>query len=128
MRRLLAFLRHNGGGAAMEFAMIAPILFALVGGIMEYGRVLFAENSMRAIIDEAARHGVVRNLTEAAVETLVDDAMAEVPGLDEYTVDVTDGTSLTITVTGTFNLALVDLLPNDLRDVIEFSLTTQYPR
>ena len=56
MRRLA---RSEHGTAVVEFALVAPILFALVFGILEFGRVLNAYNDMTQLAGQGARAAVV---------------------------------------------------------------------
>lgn len=128
MRSLLRRFCHDGGHAALEFALILPVLLTLIGGIIEYGRVLFAQNAVRAIIDENTRHAVVRALSVAEVENAVDEQVGEVPGIESYEVAVTDGCAFTVTVSGSFSFIFVGFLPGDLRDALGFSLTARYPK
>lgn len=46
-------LWNNKGAAAIEFALIAPLLFVLLFGIIEFGAVLYNQ----AIITNASREG-----------------------------------------------------------------------
>jgi hypothetical protein len=48
------------GVAAIEFALVATILFALLFGIIEFGRLFFTINSVQEITRRAAREQVVR--------------------------------------------------------------------
>lgn len=125
MKALRSFYKDRAAVAALEFALIMPLLLAVLAGIFEYGRVLLAEHAMRDIMDEAVRQGVVTNMSSAAVETQVDDLIATVPGIGDYDVDATDGAYLVITVTGSFDLVMGELLPDN---VIDFTLMTQFPR
>jgi hypothetical protein len=52
--------REQQGAAAVEFALIAVILFTLLFGILEFGRLFFVINSMQEITRRAAREQVVR--------------------------------------------------------------------
>lgn len=56
MRRRLASLRHAREGAAMvEFALIAPILFGFVFGVVEYGRLYWTREALAQTAITAAR-------------------------------------------------------------------------
>lgn len=46
------------GVAAVEFAFIAPILLALVFGVVEYGRYIWIQDTMQHGVEDAARYGV----------------------------------------------------------------------
>ena len=75
MRRLLASER---GTAVVEFALVAPILFLLVIGILDFGRALNYYNDITQLAGQGARAAVVvRNpdgTAVAATSGTVDDA------------------------------------------------------
>ena len=48
------------GAAAVEFALVVPVLLLLVFGIMDYGRFFFDSVSLRQGAREAARQAVVQ--------------------------------------------------------------------
>ena len=125
MKQILELLGNERGAAAIEFALILPILMALLGGIFEYGRILFVEQAVRDLIDEAVRRGVITDLSAADVKGEVYAEVAVVPGIGNYTVAVTDGDDLAVTVVGSFNLVLGEFLPQDM---LTFSMTGQFPR
>lgn len=114
------------GASALEFALILPMLLAMLAGIFEYGRVLLVEHAVRDVIDEAVRSGVVTDMSMAEVEAEVDSNLSTVPGIGDYEIDVTDdGTTLSITVDGSFDLVMGELLPDE---VLTFTMSTQFPR
>jgi Flp pilus assembly protein TadG len=49
----------NRGTAAVEFALIAPVLFLIVFGIIEFGFILFNQAVITNASREGARRGVV---------------------------------------------------------------------
>jgi Flp pilus assembly protein TadG len=49
---------HSGGTAAVEFAIVAPVLFALVFGIICYGTILGTYHGVQELASEAARASV----------------------------------------------------------------------
>lgn len=51
--------RHQGGAAAVEFALIAAIFFTLLFGIVELGRFLYLFNTVQEVTRRAAREAVV---------------------------------------------------------------------
>ena len=57
--RVRAFGRSNAAATAVEFAMAAPILFALMFAIIEFGRAWWTKNSLQYAIERAARYAVV---------------------------------------------------------------------
>ena len=70
MKRFRGRLQRRGdsGATAVEFALVTPILFLLVFGIIEYG-LWFADSvSARQGVREAARQGVVANFGDASCD------------------------------------------------------------
>lgn len=53
--RLPKFGRSERGAAAVEFAIVLPLLFLLVFGIMDFGRAFFIKNNLVAAMREGAR-------------------------------------------------------------------------
>jgi Flp pilus assembly protein TadG len=61
-RGLFRTLRHNQRGTAVvEFALVAPILFLLVFGILDFGRALNYYNQLTQLSGQGARAAVVDN-------------------------------------------------------------------
>lgn len=58
-RHIRNFCRSNAGSSAVEFAIAAPILFALMFAVIEFGRAWWTKNSLQYAIEEAARYAVV---------------------------------------------------------------------
>lgn len=54
-RRLRRFGHDSGGSAAVEFAMIAPIFFALIFAIMETGMVFLAGQVLETAVQDGSR-------------------------------------------------------------------------
>jgi Flp pilus assembly protein TadG len=53
------FLKDQTGASAVEFAIILPVLLALIFGIIEFGLYLFNQHIMTNAVREAARAGIV---------------------------------------------------------------------
>jgi Flp pilus assembly protein TadG len=62
---LRRFRRDQRGAAMVEFAIIAPLLFALLFGIVDYGRLFFIYNNLTNAVREGARIGAVSGMTSA---------------------------------------------------------------
>jgi Flp pilus assembly protein TadG len=62
-------LRTQSGVAAVEFALIAPLLFTLLFGIVEMGRVFFYMNTAAEVTSIGARIAVVCNMDAAVIKT-----------------------------------------------------------
>ncbi|MCZ8370813.1 MAG: pilus assembly protein [Porphyrobacter sp.] len=58
--RLIRTVQHDlSGVAAVEFALVAPILIGLIFGIWNTGVVLYADNSIRDAVEAGARQATV---------------------------------------------------------------------
>lgn len=97
VRRWLSCLRRDQrGAAAVEFAMIAPIFFGLLIGIIDVGRYMWTLNTIQYAIDQGVRAGVVQQLSDQDVTDLVKNSLAGLKA-GAIDVDVTDnGASLTV--------------------------------
>ncbi len=59
MSKLMSFVRDAGAAAAVEFALVVPLLMVLLFGTFEVGRFAFAYNSMDAALAKAARQWMI---------------------------------------------------------------------
>lgn len=50
---------HGRGQALAEFALVAPLLFLMIFGIIEFGRFIFAYEVLNNATREAARYAIV---------------------------------------------------------------------
>lgn len=57
--------RTDRGASAVEFALVVPLLAAILFGIIDYGLVFTDSVSMRQGVREAARSGVVSNFSSS---------------------------------------------------------------
>lgn len=55
VRRLRRFRRNRDGSAAVEFALVAPLFFALLFAIIETGLVFFASQTLETATQDVAR-------------------------------------------------------------------------
>ncbi len=81
--------RSDRGAAAVEFALIVPVLLLLLLGIVEFGRAYHAQLSVSAAAREAVRVMAIDNDVDAAVSTARNAAASLVPPVDEDLVVVT---------------------------------------
>jgi Flp pilus assembly protein TadG len=73
---MVAVIRRENGSAMVEFAIIAPLLFVLIFGIIDFGRALFLMNNLTAAVREGARLAAVQSdPTTAASQTAVQNAV-----------------------------------------------------
>jgi Flp pilus assembly protein TadG len=94
-------LRGERGASAVEFALVAPLLFALLFGILQYGYQYWALETASATAREAARRYVVG--TETACTQLEARSHADTAALGPVTVTVSPtaprvGDVVTVTV------------------------------
>ncbi|MHB1225596.1 MAG: TadE/TadG family type IV pilus assembly protein [Gemmatimonadaceae bacterium] len=71
--RINRFRRDDRGAAAVEFALVLPILVVLVFGIVDFGRALFAYNYLTSAVREGGRFAAVQG--SASAEGAVRDRM-----------------------------------------------------
>ena len=64
--------RTQSGAAAVEFALVVPILAALMFGIVDYGLLFTDTVSTRNGVREAARQGVVSNFSSCGSGSSLD--------------------------------------------------------
>jgi Flp pilus assembly protein TadG len=69
-RFLRDFMRDDDGGPLVEFTIIAPMLFIMMFGIIEWGNIFYVENNMLIAARQAVREvavGNAANTSSAAV-------------------------------------------------------------
>ncbi len=108
------------GAAVVEFAVLAPLLFLLIFGMIEYGRMVMVQQLITNASREGARVAILDGMTNDDVEDAVQDHVGGgVPILDTNVTttpsDITTaagGESVTVTVGVDF--ADVSWLPDAL--------------
>ncbi len=63
--------RKRRGASVVEFAVIAPLFFLLVFGMIEFGRMIMVHQLLIGAAREGARQAVVEGATVATVENVV---------------------------------------------------------
>lgn len=127
---------HNRrrGQVAVEFAMVAPLIFLFVFGAVEFGRALMVIHCMEGAAHAGCRAGVVKGATaedvKAACETQLRSA-----GITKYEGDLSPQSLSTakqwdpVTVTLTTNYGDISWLPvPDFLGDIQLSATCTLPR
>jgi len=88
LRALRHFLHNRRGTAAVEFAFVAPVLFALTIGTIDVGRLVWSASMLHHMAREATRYASVRGagsnnpVTEADMETYVKNRIIGMPAND----------------------------------------------
>ena len=111
--------RNRRGAAAVEFALVAPIFFALIFGMIELGRAIMVQQVITNGSREGARIAVLDGSSGADVLTSVNDYLesASVSGAN-VTVDPTDPSSAgfgqPVTVVVSIPFSQVSWLPSPI--------------
>ena len=64
------------GATLVEFAIVAPLLFLLVLGMLELGRMVMVEQFLTHAAREGARRGILEQSTGPDIETMITDYLA----------------------------------------------------
>ena len=67
------YRKQRRAAAVVEFAIVAPLFFLLVFGMIEYGRMVMVQQ----IITNASREGARRAVLDGATATEVDEAVTD---------------------------------------------------
>lgn len=59
MRRMASLVRDPRGSAAIEFAIIAPVLITMLFGVLQIGLGMQQYNALRSVAAETARYAAV---------------------------------------------------------------------
>ena len=123
--------RDDSGAAAVEFALVLPILLVLVFGIVDFGRLYFTQITLTDAAREGARvlalegasgSGYTAAQADTDAQTRVLGAVTGVSG----TVAVTTGACTTgqpVTVTATTDFSFITPLP-DLAGLLGITTVT----
>ncbi len=68
--------RRRLGAAVVEFAVVAPVFFAMVFGMIEFGRVVMVQQVLTNAAREGARVAVLDGSTSGQVTTTVTDYLS----------------------------------------------------
>ncbi len=128
-------VRQEGGAAAVEFAIIAPLLFMLIFGMLQYGLAFFQVQNLRAAVREGARVAAVRGTpadVKAAIAAASAGSLSATASDWAYSpvtcTDATSGSPVTVTLTSlppavqaSFNINVPFLPPIKLTPTISGS-------
>ena len=80
-KRKKALLRS--GAAALEFALVAPVFFLIIFGLLEFGRMMMVQQSLTNAAREGCRSAVLATSTNSAdVEAEVRNYLKSVMNVD----------------------------------------------
>lgn len=110
------------GAAVVEMALILPIFFMVILGIVEFGRAMMVGQ----LVTNAARHGarlaIVEGSTNTEVETAVEDFLLEAVGVSAANVTVT----ITITPAPGNTDPANDLAASQAKDLCKVQVQVPY--
>jgi len=110
--------RNRRGAAVVEFAFVSPVLFLLIFGMIEYGRMVMVQQVITNAAREGARKGVLDGSTNSDVTTVVSNYLtsASISGATT-TVTPTNPSNATyggtVTVTVSVPYSSVSWLPHN---------------
>ncbi len=87
--------RKRRGAGVVEFAIIAPLLFMLLFGIFEFGRMVMVQQILTNASREGARRAILENTSDSEVQQVVIDYLANAD-ISSATVEVTPTNLTTI--------------------------------
>lgn len=87
--------RDESGAAAVEFAILMPLLFILIFGIIEFGFAFYAQQGANAGVREGARKAAVGHITSCSNDSGAGDLLAVIRASSQG-VSI-DGTGMTLT-------------------------------
>lgn len=123
--RWTAAARARRGTSVVEFAVIAPVFFLLVFGIIEFGRLMMVRQAMTNAAREAGRKAslattlnaadvdlAARNFMKCVMDNASDAAKVRITTTPASLSNITSGTPVTVAVA--VNFADVGWLPQSL--------------
>ena len=84
-------LRNRRGATLVEFAIVAPVLFLLILGMAEFGRMVMVQQILTNASREGARRAILEHAAASEVETFVGDYLTNT-SVSGATVTVAPGT------------------------------------
>jgi Flp pilus assembly protein TadG len=123
--RLRTLRQEQGGAAAVEFAIIAPMFFALLLSVIDVGRYMWTLNTIQYATDEAVRAGAIQELSNAEIKNRVAKAVAPISSTEVAVTVASNSDALTVTANSTYRFffpisAFVSGAPIDIRSEMPF--------
>lgn len=103
------------GAAAVELALVLPVAMLLLMGVIQFGALLFLQNTMVNVANDVARRVSIGELTTTAGETLAEDRLSGWNAT--FSVSVTEPTADDIQVD--ISVPLADAAIVDFGDLLD---------
>ena len=85
---------HGRGQSLVEFALVVPILMLLVGGIIQFGIIFWAQNTLTQIVRDTGRFAATQQCNATTLIVSTANAIAKQSSLIGYTTNLwTDSTT-----------------------------------
>lgn len=84
--------RMRRGAAAVELAVVSPLLFAMLFGIIEFGWLFAVQNTLVNAAREGARLGILQGVTVEEIEARTLQFLQPMGLEDRVTVEITEAT------------------------------------
>ena len=95
------FSKNQSGQSLVEFALILPILLALIIGLMDFGWLIMARISVNNAAREVARHYVVDTSEESSAKERGQELMNHISFLNGPVILISkEGDKATVTING----------------------------
>jgi len=132
----MKIIKCQKGAAAVEFAIIAPLLFTITFGIIEFGLLFYDKQVITNASREGARYGILWSPTRPTVEEieakvasytsnmLVTFGAAVSPDITIDGIGGDPGDALTVTVAYNYEFLLLPNFVSTLSDVTTLSAVT----
>lgn len=114
-------MKSEKGQAAVEFALVLPILLMLIFGIVDFGRILYTKNAVTSLSQDAARYMSIKYVSGNTNDAVLSSYVTSHPGtltLGDFTVintsdTITAGSEVDVTLTYkiSFITPLVKMIP-----------------
>lgn len=105
------FRRDSSGAAVIEFAILAPVIFAMLLGVIQVGLSMQAQNALRSIASQTARYAVVEyqkgnEVTDGTIKAKAEEIATSAPYLLDDSFGATIAEVATPRIDGTFEKTL----------------------